>query len=190
MFVQLGLTLLGVYLVAAVLVLVVRAILKRAPENAAIDRLVNRIPWIGKARKNLAMARFCKVYQSCLLAGISMVETVRLASNAAQSGVIREVGTRLVVATKAGDALGPQFMAESAFPKAFARSYATGEEAGSLDKDMANWANVFQADAELAARTASVVLPKLLYFLILLFVAWRIVGFFLGYYEQLDHMGD
>ena len=190
MFMQLGLTLLVVYLVAAVLVLVVRAILKRAPENAAIDRLVNRIPWIGKARKNLAMARFCKVYQSCLLAGISMAETVRLASDAAQSGVIREVGTRLAVATKAGDALGPRFMAESAFPKAFARSYATGEEAGSLDKDMANWANVFQADAELAARTASVVLPKLLYFLILLFVAWRIVGFFLGYYEQLDHMGD
>lgn len=187
---ELLITLLAVYAVGFVLFLAIRGILKMAPENARVDRLVNRLPWIGKARRNLAMARFCKVYHACLLAGIPMTETVRLSSEATRSGALRAAGTGLLAVAKSGEALGPQFISSNAFPPAFARSYATGEEAGTLDKDLANWANLFQSDAETSVRAASVAIPKVLYFLILAFVAWRIVGFFSGYYSELDHLGE
>ena len=184
-------TLLIVYAVAFVVSLIVRAVLKRTPENSGVDRLINRLPWVGNARRNLAMARFCKVYHSCVLAGMSMNETVGLAADASHSGVIREAGAKLVKAAKAGTALGPQFMADEAFPKAFARSYSTGEEAGTLDTDLARWSKVFQNDAESSAKTMSVMVPKLLYFLILGFVAWKIVGFYGDYYNNmLDQLKD
>jgi type IV pilus assembly protein PilC len=171
-------TLLIVYAAAFVVFLVIRAVFNRAPQNAGLDRLINRLPWVGNARRNLAMARFCKVYHSCVLAGISMNETAQLASDASHSGVIREAGAKLVKVAKAGAALGPQFMADEAFPKAFARSYSTGEEAGTLDTDLARWSKVFQDNAESSAKTLSVMLPKVLYFLILGFVAWKIIGFY------------
>ena len=79
-------------------------------------------------------------------------------------------------------------MAEAAFPRTFARSYATGEEAGTLDTDMAKWASFFQESAGAAMRTASVMVPKILYFLIMGYVAWKIVGFFTGYYAELDQI--
>ncbi|MES2921192.1 MAG: type II secretion system F family protein [Verrucomicrobiota bacterium] len=183
-------TLLIVYAVAFVIVMAVRAVLKMAPENAGIDRLLNRLPWVGKARKNLAMARFCKVYHSCVLAGISMSETVQLAADASHSGVIREAGAKLVKVAKAGTALGPQFMADEAFPKTFARSYSTGEEAGTLDKDLASWSKLFQDAAESSSRTVSVMVPKVLYFLVLGFVAWKIVEFYGGYYNTLEQIGE
>ena len=183
-------TLLIVYAVAFAVIMVIRAVLKMAPQNPGLDRLINRIPWVGKARRNLAMARFCKVYHSCVLAGISMHETAQLAADASHSGVIREAGKKLVIVAKSGTALGPQFMADEAFPKAFARSYSTGEEAGTLDKDLARWAKVFQEDAESSAKTMSVMVPNVLYFLILGFVAWKIVGFFGGYYSSLDQIGE
>lgn len=183
-------TLLIVYAVAFILVMAVHAILRAAPKNAALDRSINRIPWIGAARRNLAMARFCKVYHFCLLAGISMGETAQLASGAAQSGLIRAAGKRLEQVAKAGGALGPAFMTETAFPKAFARSYSTGEEAGTLDTDLASWSKLFQDDAASSAKTMSVMLPKLMYFLILAFVAWKVVGFYGGYYESLDRIGE
>lgn len=183
-------TLLIVYAAAFVVFLIVRAVLNRAPETPGVDRLINRIPWVGNARRNLAMARFCKVYHSCVLAGISMNETAQLASDASHSGVIREAGVKLVKAAKAGAALGPQFMADEAFPKAFARSYSTGEEAGTLDTDLARWSKVFQDNAESSAKTVSVMLPKVLYFLILGFVAWKIIGFYGGYYSSLEKIGE
>ncbi len=183
-------TLLLVYAAAFILVMAVRAILRAAPKNAGLDRGINRIPWIGATRRNLAMSRFCKVYHSCLLAGISMEETVQLATGAAQSGVIQAAGKRLAKVAKAGGALGPALMAEDAFPKAFARSYSTGEEAGTLDKDLANWSRLFQDDAASSSRTMSVMVPKVMYFLILAFVAWKVVGFYGGYYERLDGIGE
>jgi type II secretory pathway component PulF len=187
---SLALTLLIIYAVALVIFVGIRAVLKMAPQNPGIDRLINRIPWVGKARQNMAMARFCKVYHSCLLAGISMSEITHLASEAAHSGVIREAGVRLLKVAKSGSALGPQFMADDAFPKAFARSYLTGEEAGTLDKDLARWSKLFQDDAQASAKTLSVMLPKLLYFIILGFVAWKVVGFYSGYYAGLDQIGE
>ena len=183
-------TLLVVYASAFLLGMGVRGLLKRAPENAAIDRGIHRVPWIGKALRNLAMARFCKVYHSCVLAGISMSETAQLASEASHSGVIREAGLKLVQVAKTGSALGPQFMADAAFPKAFARSYSTGEQAGTLDKDLARWSKLFQDDAESSAKLASVMVPKLLYFIILAFAAWKIVGFYGDYYGALEHIGE
>lgn len=183
-------TLIIVYAIAAVAIVLVFALLKAAPENPGVDRAINRIPWVGNARRNLAMARFCKVYHSCLLASIPMSETVKISSEASHSGLIGEAGKRLLTVATAGNALGPTFMSEDAFPKAFARSYATGEEAGTLDRDLARWSKLFQDDAGSAAKTASVMLPKVLYFFILAFVAWKVVGFFNGYYtdtfRQLD----
>jgi type IV pilus assembly protein PilC len=184
------LNLLILYAAMGVLFFLGRIILGKASGNASPDRMINLIPWIGGARRNLGMARFCKVYHACLLAGIPMVETTRVSAQAARSGLIREAGDRLILTAREGTALGPQFMAEAAFPKTFARSYATGEEAGTLDTDMANWANLFQESAGTAMKTASVLIPKILYFFIMAFVAWKIIGFFTGYYAELDKIGD
>lgn len=182
--------LLVVYLVAFAVIMGVRALLKAAPTNANVDHQLTRLPWVGKARQNMAMARFCKVYHSCVLAGISIDETVKLATQASQSGVIRESGKQLMQTAKSGNPLGPDFLADPAFPKAFARSYATGEEAGTLDTDLARWARRFQDEAETSAKTLAVMLPKVLYFLILGFVAWRIIGFYGAYYSGLEQIGE
>ena len=184
------LTLFVTYLAVFLIGIGIQGWLKKAPKNADIDRLLNRIPWIGKARRNLAMARFCKVYHSCVLAGISMNETAQLAAEASQSGVIREAGLKLVQVAKAGNALGPQFMADDAFPKAFARSYSTGEEAGTLDKDLARWSKLYQDDAESSAKMVSVMVPKLLYFIILAFAGWKILGFYGDYYGVLEQISE
>jgi type II secretory pathway component PulF len=178
------------YVVAFVVLMAIRAVLKMAPGNAAIDGSINRIPWIGSVRKNLAMARFSQVYHSCLLAGIPMSETAGISADASQSGLIRRAGERLVQTAREGNALGPQFVAEDAFPKAFARSYMTGEEAGTLDKDLARWAKLFQDGARSSAKTMAVMVPKILYFFIMMFVAWKIVSFFTGYYSGMEQMLD
>lgn len=188
--IRLLITLGCIYAVALVIFLAVRAMLKMAPTHVGLDALLNRVPWIGRARRNLAMARFCKVYHSCILAGISINETILLAADASQSAVIRLASEKLAKAAKAGEALGPHFMADSAFHMAFSRSYSTGEEAGTLDKDMGNWSKFFQDDSESTAKTASVMVPKVFYFLILLFVAWKIIVFFGAYYGQLEVMSQ
>ncbi len=161
---------------------------RKARTHPGLDRLFLGIPWIGKARGHLSMSRFCQVYHSCLLSGVGMEETVRLSSDASRAGVIREAGAKLAATAASGHPLGPVFLQTGAFPVAFARSYATAEESGTLDTDLARWAALFQADAASSMRTASVMLPKACYLLILLFIGWKIVGFYTGYFQGLEQL--
>ncbi len=167
----------------------VKAVLGLAPENVAVDRLLNLIPVIGKARKSIAMARFTKVYHTGLLAGLSMEETVGNSLDASHSALIRSGGSRLLAKAKEGGALGPEFIAGKVFPIVFSRSYATAEEAGGLDKDLERWAKLYQEEASRGMKTVSVVVPKALYFLILIFVAWKIISFYTGYFDMIENIG-
>jgi type II secretory pathway component PulF len=177
-------------LYAAVLIgwIGLNALLAAAPGKPGLDRVLNAIPVLGGARRALALARFTKVYHSCLLAGLSMKETVETASRAAHSGVIAYAGRELVATLDEGGALGPKFVSCGAFPPAFARSYATAEESGSLDKDLARWSTVYQNDAARTVKTASNVVSKLVYFLVLLFVAWTVIRAYSGYYAELNEL--
>jgi type II secretory pathway component PulF len=177
-------------IVLLLLGIAVKAVLGLAPKNAAADRLLNWLPVIGKARKALAMARFTKVYHTGLLAGLSMEETVGSSLDASHSGMLRSGGRRLLAKAKEGGALGPEFIASGVFPVVFSRSYATAEEAGGLDKDLERWAKRYQDEAARGIQTIAAVLPKVLYFLILLFVAWTIIDFYMERLEILDRIGE
>lgn len=162
---------------------------RRAAVDGRVDGFFGLVPWVGRARRFMAMSRFCKVYHAGLLAGLPMRETVQVSAESAQSGRVLAAGRRLERLAVEGGALGPGYMREGIFPEAFSRSYANGEEAGTLDKDMEVWARVFQEDAERAVRLASMMIPKVFYFLVMGYVAWKVVGFFTGYYGALDEIG-
>ena len=186
MFVKFGFTMLGVYACAFGVWLGVKAVLAAATTNPALDALLQRIPLIGGARRAMMMARFTKVYHTALLAGLSMRETVQTAADASRSARIKQAAATMAAALlNEGGALGPIFMSSGAFPSAFARSYATAEESGSLDKDLARWAKVFQEDAARGSKTLATALPKIAYFLVLLYVAWTIVSFYTDMYSGL-----
>ncbi len=186
--VQLWLTFAAFYAIGAIVVFVLVGVFRSAASHLALDSALHRVPFLGKARLHMAMARFCKVYHSCLLAGIPMSETVAVSSAASHSAMLRKAGKSLEQGAKTGDALGPQFIAQTAFPETFARSYLTGEEAGTLDKDLERWAKFYQAEAEASAKILAAVVPKVLYFFILGYVAWKIISFFNGYYSGMLEM--
>lgn len=188
--INIAVTLGVIYLIGFVGVMVSRRLLQAATTSAAVDGCLNRIPLLGKARRDLALARFTRVYHICLLAGLPMQETAASSVNASQSGLIREAGQQLAATLKIGDKLGPVFIASPAFPNAFARSYATAEESGMLDKDLARWANLFQQDALRGAKRVSAAIPKIFYALVVIFVVWKILGFYQGYYRTLETLGE
>lgn len=181
--------LLATYGLIAIGAMLVAWLLRIAPYNATVDRLLNLWPMIGGTRRNLAMARFTKVYHAGLVAGLSMGETATMAGDASHGGAIREASARLTATAREGNPLGPVFVSERPFPRAFAKSYATAEESGMLDKDLLRWSKVFEEDAARSVRTLSVVVPKLGYALIVAFVVWKLVSFYSGYYESLEQIG-
>jgi len=162
----------------------IKKLLKSGSQSATIDRLLNLIPLVGSCRHSFAMARYTKVYHTALLAGLPMEKTVSLSAESAHSGQVSSVEKILLETVSAGQQLGPTYIEViPVFPSTFSRAYSTAEKAGQLDKELARWAGIFQNDAETASKRLSTTIPKMIYGIIVLFVAWRILSFALNYYH-------
>ena len=162
--------------------------LKKAAQSAALDRRINRLPWIGKARRNLALSRLTQAAHGCLLAGMGMRAVWSTAAQACGSGELAAAGRRMALLADQGGPLGPALLAEAVFPKAFARSYATAETAGALDHDLARWHAWFEEEAARSSRAAAFALPKLAGAIVALVVISAILRFYLNYFSQLNQL--
>ncbi|WP_035610470.1 type II secretion system F family protein [Haloferula sp. BvORR071] len=186
--VNIALTLGALYAAVFVAWLGVKALLNAAASNPAADKLIQTLPLVGGARRAMVMARFTKVYHTALLAGLPMRETAEASAEASRSATIKKAAATMTEVLKEGGQLGPIFMNSGAFPSAFARSYATAEESGSLDKDLARWSKVFQENAIQGSQNLANWLPKIAYFLILLYIAYTILSFYGNMYAGLQDL--
>lgn len=156
-------------------------VLKLAAQSPAVDRLLGTIPLVGGARRHWALARFCQVFQTGLLAALRISEILRMAGKASQSAVLEGAGFRAAQSVEEGQALAPSLKVTGALPKTLASAVDTAEQTGTLDIEMGRWA---RAEAELASRAqdrAAEWLPRIFYVLVLLYIAWRVISMALSY---------
>jgi type II secretory pathway component PulF len=78
---------------------------------------------VGGVRRHWALARFCQVFHTGLLASFRMSEILELAGDASQSARLREAGHRAAHSLEAGDLLTNAMKKTGAFPRAFIMFY-------------------------------------------------------------------
>lgn len=164
--------------------------MRAATTSTIMDGLLNSIPLLSSVRRHWALARFCQVFQTGLLAAFRISETLQLAGDASQSASLRRAGRSAAALVETGSPLGASLKRTGAFPRTFLQSVATAEEAGTLDREMERWA---LAEAELASQAQDRLaewMPRLFYVAVVLYVASRIIGMFQGYYGEMEKMMD
>jgi type II secretory pathway component PulF len=163
-------------------------LLKMATKSSLIDRVLSMVPLVGAARRHWALARFCQVFQTCLLAALNMAESLRLAGGATQSAVLDTASQRAADRVQQGDALAPSMRKTGDFPRTFLNAVDTAEQTGTLDTEMGRWA---VAEAEMGFRAqdrAAEWLPRIFYVIVVLYIGSRIVRMFAAYYGQVNQM--
>jgi type II secretory pathway component PulF len=159
--------------------------------SPAIDAALGAIPWLGKARRALAMERFSQVFEIFLLAGRTMSDSLDGAARASGSGRILEAGKRGAALVASGELLATALRAGGrAYPEAFVRGMAAAEESGQLDRELAEWGNYYSETSAEAMESLAEWIPKLVYWGILLFVATLIVRSALAYRDLIESLLD
>ena len=187
-------TLLGplpfLYVACAVVFVALKRVVALASTNVAIDRVLHLLPWVRAARMHAAMARFCRVYHGCLMAGMPVADTLRAALDAAGSGVLHGASGALFDCVEKGDLLGPVFLSEPAFPRMFSLVYSSGEDAGTLDTDLQRMSDQFQAEAKQSIRAAAEAFPKLITFAVMGYAIYKIASFYGGYFSAMRSLSE
>lgn len=154
--------------------------------RAKLEKWLRAVPVLGKARQSLALARLASALEALINAGVNIIEAWDLAAAAAGSPALQ----RAVVAWKPQVVAG-QTPAEAVklcplFPELFQNLYSTGEVSGQLDETLRRLHDYYAEDGTRKMHLLAQWLPRMLYFLVAGLVAWKIIGFYLGYFKQLD----
>ena len=156
--------------------------------RAELERWSRRIPIVGSARSNLALARLSVALESLLSAGVSIVEAWELAAAASGSPRLKRTVLAWKPRVRAGQTPSEAVRASGAFPELFTNLYATGELSGQLDDTLRRLYAHYREEAHLKLQTLAQWLPKLIYLLIALVIAYQIVAFWSAYFTQIGEL--
>jgi type II secretory pathway component PulF len=153
-----------------------------------IESIVNRIPLFGAARRNLALSRLALSLHALLSAGVPVVRAWPLAGAASGSVHLKREVASWPPLIEEG-VTPAQLLAESrAFPELFSTMYNTGEISGTIDDSLVRLQRLHQERGTMQFRIIADWLPKIVYFAIVIYVAYSIISFYLGYYSQVGNI--
>ena len=158
--------------------------------RATIETLLHYVPMLGKARHYLALARLCTALEALISSGVNIIEAWTLAASASGSPALR----RIVAGWQ------PQFAARRTpaeilrttphFPDTFTNLYATGEVSGKLDEAIGSLRRFYSEEGTRKLQTLANLMPKAIYLVVMLAIAWFVIKFYLGYFSQLNQVMD
>jgi type II secretory pathway component PulF len=154
--------------------------------RSLMEILLRRVPFLGKARRNLSLARLAAALEALIAAGVNIIEAWELAAAASGSPALRRAIARWKPDLLAGLTPAEAVSNSSEFPEVFANLYRTGEITGSLDDTLGRLRTLYQAEGERQLAAVADWTPKLIYFGVILFAAWQVIRFYLGYFQQID----
>jgi type II secretory pathway component PulF len=177
--------------VYAVIVVIILACQGRHGERwrSLIEKILRPFPLLGVARQYMALARLAGALEALISAGVTIVEAWELASRACGSPEIRRN-----VATWKRELLGgvtpaEMVVASRMFPEMFEHLYTTGEQTGKLDDALRHLHRHYQEEGTRKMHAAAQWFPRLVYLLIALAIAYKVITFWKGYFKMIQDAG-
>ena len=183
---------LGILLpIYAVVLLILYAAQSRHGERwrGLVESLLDPVPVLGKARHYLAISRLSAALEALLRAGVTIIEAWELAAAASGSPALRRTVLSWRPQVEAGQTPAEVVNASGRFPEMFAHQYATGEISGQLDDTLHRLNQYYQEEGSRKLHLVSQWVPRAVYLLVVVLIAYHIVQFYVGYFRDVGAAG-
>jgi type IV pilus assembly protein PilC len=154
--------------------------------RARIEAFLRLIPVLGTARHYLALSRLAAALEALISAGVNIFEAWDLAATASGSPALRQAVAAWKPQVVAGQMPSEAVRLCPLFPETFASLYSSGEISGKLDESLRNLNRLYSEDGARKLNTFTTWVPRLVYFLVVLVIAYEIVQFYAGYFNQIN----
>jgi len=156
--------------------------------RSLMEALSRPLPFLGSARKALALSRLTSALEALINAGVPIIEAWELAASASGSPSLRRAVVAWRPAIVSGTTPGEALRQTAAFPELFSNMYNTGEMSGRLDESLLRLRNYYQEEGTRKLKTFSQWVPKIIYMAIMIMIAYRVVSFYANYFNQIGNI--
>ena len=113
-----------------------------------LEHMLGRLPLSGKVYRLRDLVQFSRMLGRLLVAGIPLLEALRLTAGALRGPKMLELMNQLVLHVRQGKRMAPLLRASKVFPKEGAEMIAVAEEAGQLDRMLHYVTQMFRRELE------------------------------------------
>lgn len=145
------------------------------------ERVLHRVPILGNARRCLALARLAMALEALLNAGVNVLKSWELATNASGSPALRRAVKTALVDMAAGETPGEAISRRGVFPGKFVSLYRSGEVSGRVDQALKYLYQDYLEESGRLFKRISEWIPRLIFILIAAMIGVFVIRFYLGY---------
>lgn len=169
------------------LVLFIYAMARLFP--SAFKRLLRFVPLLRAYRRSRGMAQLCSTLAMSFRAGMSADDAWQAGIAAADNPQIDRMGEAALRAIANGQPASSGIAGNAEkLPGSFLQLYRGGETTGTLEQNLEAAAEAYGKEAKSRLFWAMIVYPKILLVAIFGYVAYKILTFFIDYYNQILEM--
>ncbi len=154
-----------------------------------IESILDPVPVLGAARRYLALARLSASLEALISAGVSIIEAWEMAGAASGSPALRRAVLAWRPQVNAGQTPADAVSASPRFPELFINQYRTGEISGKLDETLRRLHQYYQEEGTRKLHAVSQWVPRLIYLAVMIIVAFFVIRYYTGYFQQLQNLG-
>lgn len=140
----------GPYVGVALAVVIVGTVLavRTKKGHEVWDKVILKIPVIGKLINTAILERFCRLLSSMTVAGVALPEALAVTTGATNNLVFRKGLTEARAAMMRGEGLAGPLSATGLFPGAARQMFRVGEDTGTIDEQLEAAANYLDRELD------------------------------------------
>lgn len=168
--------------------MLIYALQSRHGENwrSLMERALRHVPLLGKARYYLALSRLALTLEALISAGVNIIQAWELAANACGSPALRRSILAWRLQLEAGTTPAEAVSNCPQFPELFANFYHSGEISGKLDESLQRLHRLYQEEGTRKLNAFAEWTPRLLYAIVAGIIAFKVIQFYAGYFNQIS----
>ena len=148
-----------------------------------LDRMILKVPVIGKVMHNSAIARFARTLAVTFKAGVPLVEALETVSGACGNIVYEQAVLRIRDDVAVGYQVNLAMKQVNLFPNMVVQMTAIGEEAGALDTMLYKVAEFYEQEVNNAVDTLSTLIEPMVMMVIGVIVGSMVIGMYLPIFK-------
>jgi general secretion pathway protein F len=162
----------------------------RTEEGAlAKDRLILRLPLVGKLNLLIATARFARTLSTLLRSGVPLLGALDISRNLLTNRVLRQVVEDTTVCVREGEGLSAPLRRAAVFPPLLVQMAAIGERSGEMEEMLMRVAEAYEHQVDLSVTGMLSLLEPLMILLMGTVVGYIVLAILLPIFEASQGMG-
>lgn len=155
-----------------------------------IDRIVLKLPILGKLNRDSSLTEFTRTLSSLIAAGVPILEGLKISSDVATNALHRQAVKRTINLVEKGSQLSKALGQDEVFPAIVPQMVAVGEETGKIDDVLAKVSNYFELEVDHQVKNLTASLEPIIMIVLGVMVALLVISVILPIYSLTSAFGN